>query len=189
MTNLIVIVNGYPQSGKDTATGFLVEAMRGMGWSCAHFSIINPVRHFLSSLGISDIEKTPEYRKLMADVMDRVEAHNHEHALSRIVLRAIEHAFANYPLDIGPNRSVAFLHVRQIETIQWIKANAPQGAKVVTLIVNRNGAVVEPSNVADAGVWGMTYDIVIGNHGPLDQLSEACDDVALHLDREGRADR
>ncbi|NTA34353.1 hypothetical protein G6K96_21715 [Agrobacterium vitis] len=183
MTNLIVIVNGYPQSGKDTATGYLIEAMTRKGWQASAFSIINPVRHFLSSLGIGDKGKTPEYRKLMADVMDRVEAHNHEHALSRMVLRAIEHAFANYPLDIGPNRSVAFLHVRQIETIQWIKANAPQGAKVITLGIRRPGTGQDLSNAADSGVWDYPYDCVINNGGDLLVFKDTCELMAETLEK------
>ncbi|MCM2470929.1 hypothetical protein [Agrobacterium vitis] len=179
MTNLIVIVNGYPQSGKDTATGFLIEAMTEMAWSCARFSIIDPVRDFLFRIGVRCIDKTPEQRKLMADIMDRLEAH--DHALSMNVLERIE---GHLSQDTYLNR-VAFLHVRQISAINWIKQTA-SNTMVTTLGIERTGTEQGLSNAADSGVWDYHYDCVIGNNGSLSELQSSCRAIAEFLDLEAR---
>ncbi|MVA47260.1 hypothetical protein GOZ83_19585 [Agrobacterium vitis] len=180
MTNLIVIVNGYPQSGKDTATGYLIEAMSEMAWSCAQFSIIDPVRDFLFRIGVRCIDKTPEQRKLMSDIMDRLEAH--DHALSMNVLERVEAWSLNQNTYMD---RAAFIHVRQISAINWIKQSVTN-AMVVTLGIERSGTDQGLSNAADSGVWNYHYDCVIGNNSSLSEFQWSCRAIAEFLDLEAR---
>ena len=160
----IILVNGYPESGKDTFVDFCLEILGPYG---AKVSTIDFVKYLAAQCGW-DGTKTLENRKFLSNLKDLLtkwadvpyhktmcEIENHFFGLEQFNLR-----------DMG----VVFVMCREPEEIQ--KFVERTGAK--TLCVRREEAEKQKtSNHADAKVLEYKYDYYINNNYSLEHLKIA----------------
>ena len=166
MTKHVVFLNGYPKAGKDTFAENVIKIARGRSYQAVAISSIDPIRELLRHAGVSSINKTPEYRKLLATVGSALEEYN-----GFRTRHCAEWAAAFF----SSHASGAFLiHMREPELIKRCRDLIHQlvpDAVVKTVFVDRFEArEAQQSNEADAGVEGMTYDLTIKNNGSLSEL-------------------
>jgi len=64
----VVIVNGHPRAGKDTAVDFLEVMLGEAGHNVMRYSSIDPVREALSHIGVDTSAKTEADRAVLVEV-------------------------------------------------------------------------------------------------------------------------
>lgn len=166
----IVVVNGYPRSGKDTFIAMLRDAA---ACPTEEFSSIDPVRQLLSQ--VVDVSgKTEADRKLLATVGDALEEH------SRFRTEACLGAAALFFRT--RKHGIFFCHIREPRHILHLRRLWRATAFTVTtvLIVGRRAQRVT-SNPADAGVFQMQYDRTVTNDGTLADLRRKAEDFLVDL--------
>lgn len=161
---LVCVVNGYPNSGKDTFVAMVQAALEGWGTPSRCFSSIEGVRQMLRMAGFPVDRKTPEIRALLAEVGDAVE--RFDHRKSKDCIAAAAELFGIYPVDTA----VIFLMVREPPMIRRIAAgSATYGWDFTSVFVERDVPKVV-SNSADLNVEDYAYQHRIPNHGSLENL-------------------
>lgn len=149
----VVVINGSPQSGKDTFVDFfssiypLVE----------NISTVDFIKDFLYNYGW-DGRKTPEARKAIADIKQALI--NFDDMAFEIVADQIEEQRdKDFYYDDFKCEVVVFVHCREPEEIiKYVEA-----FDAVTVYVDRPQASAPASNSADANVQNYEYDYVILN--------------------------
>lgn len=160
----VFLLNGNARSGKDSvataAAGFATRA----GFTCQHFSSIDPVRELLAP--VSDFKhKTQDDRDLLAAVGFAVEKHSRWR--TEKTLEFIRRAMSSR------QDTVVFVHMREVEMIEHLRDLvylALPDVEFITVFVERAAAARITSNAADANVDQMPYDLTINNNGTLEQL-------------------
>jgi len=150
---VVVIINGYPQSGKDT----FVELCDKY---CDVDNVLTstPAKNALTLLGW-DGEKTPEIRDLLSDLM--YASYEYFDGPIKYVLEKIHDSKAD----------IVFIHCREPHNIIKLKQNIPMRA--LTLFINRSEARnVLYTNDSDRGVEDYDYDMYISNNQTLEELEE-----------------
>jgi hypothetical protein len=163
----VVIVNGYPRSGKDTGIAMMQEILRNNGIKSLHLSSVDCVREMLNNAGISVRRKTEADRKLIAVVASAVE----EHSQYRTNVCASQ--IRRFAHMCGTPTCVIFLQIRELNVMENLKKHLPD-AEFTSLGFRSNRAEIITSNEADAGVKYITFDHLIANDGTLDELRETC---------------
>lgn len=160
----IVIINGYPRSGKDTFVDMVKDYANDGDQKVISISSISFVWEWLKSLGAPMDNKSEKERKLAADVKSALE--EYDFLSTRQVMKAA--------LDVlNDSADVAFIHMREPRSIQFAKQMVRdlKGLDLITLFVDRPSiSNREFSNAADREVGHMRYDLCISNDGTLDQL-------------------
>lgn len=162
----VVIVNGFPRAGKDTAVRFMKEWAEEHGWKVCTHSTIDSVRQMLDQ--ITEGRKGPAERKLLADVGTALEEYNgfRSNGVKQFVLQ-------NLTFRVGQKGLVVFVHLREPALIQKVVESFPRKVKVVTLLVRNPLAEAAPqSNAADANVMDYAYQWFIVNNSTLGALMD-----------------
>lgn len=177
MSKLVIVINGHPRSGKDTAVEFMISALLDQDIFAWTMSSIDPVRELLAP--VSDLRaKTEADRKLMADVGRAVEEHSNWR--TRQVVKFARERF----YDVGAEQAVVFVHMREpdlIAKLQSMLAKDIPDAGFLTIFVDKPDAAPVTSNAADAGVADMNYNRCLFNGGTLEDLRYAATVMAGEL--------
>ena len=161
----IFIVNGYPESGKDTFIDMCLEYLGNNGFK---YSTIDAVKEYAKQIGW-DGKKDDRGRAFLSDLKNALEKYNN---FSHISVRE----FIGRTLYTGAKNGesldnyVFFIIVREPKQIRAL-LNEYKNSK--SIIIKR-GLVEkkEYSNDADKKVECFTYDYVISNAGTLDDLKD-----------------
>ncbi len=164
----IFVINGYPQSGKDTFAQFCSEVHPNTHqlWTST------PVKDAFTLLGWKG-EKTPEVRKGMSDMMDLSE-------------RLFDGPFQYIKKELEkiqtaqPN-ALVFIHSREPHNIKRYE----EAYDAESILVMREKQQ-ELSNHADREVYLYKYDYIIDNHGSLAELREKAHAFVEVYVREGK---
>jgi hypothetical protein len=160
----IFIVNGCPESGKDSFVNFCKGILPEN--SCESYSIIDPFKDILKLFGWAG-EKTPELRKLLADMED----FSHENSKFGII-----NLFSRIKNN---NKEVIFIFIRKPERIQefiryYYRNIDREGMADIfkVILVSRPEFSINVSNDADeeSTILAFKYDLVILNNGSLNDL-------------------
>lgn len=155
----VIIVNGPPRAGKDTLIRFMKSILP---CASAEFSSIDPVREMLGR-AVDLSQKTEADRKLLATVGDALEEHSFFRTHACMEAAGLFFAARYY--------GVFFCHIREPRHIIRLKrAWKLQGIAVTTVLLQSTRAEMITSNPADAGVFGMKYDVELRNDGAPDDL-------------------
>jgi hypothetical protein len=177
MSKLVVVINGHPRSGKDTAVEFMMSALNDLDIFAWAMSSIDPVKELL--LPVTDgSAKTEQDRKLWAVVGRAVEEHS-----SWRTSQVVQYAAGRFR-DAGVSDAVVFVHMREpdlIAKLQGMLAQHMPEAGFMTIFVDKPDAKPVTSNAADAGVEDMTYNRCLFNAGTLDDLRRAAAVMAGEL--------
>lgn len=159
---VIVIVNGYPRSGKDTFVDFAGEYFTRLGWKAYAMSSIDFIKKITSDNGISEEPKTPEKRALWADLKAAFE--KYDRLVSRKTMARMQDQMFACPRE----KQIGFIHVREPDSITFMKTLATD--EFVTIFIDRLAAERVTSNTSDMEVENFTYDHIIQNNSDLDAL-------------------
>lgn len=163
----LVIINGQPRAGKDTAIEFMRQTLARFGYITEAFSSIEPVRDMLTEAGFDLTRKTEADRALLSEVGNAVEKHSQfrTNACAQTIWAFFE-KFEDEPM-------VMFIHMREPALIELLLTLVR--VNVVTVLIKSPRASQIKSNTADRGVFGMKYDDRISNGGSLDDLNQQCE--------------
>jgi len=177
---LVFIVNGFPRAGKDTLTQFMDKALTAKGYTCSHFSSIDPVRNVLSRLGISTKDKTAADRKLLATIGAAVEEHSNYR--SKCCLDHVQWA------ALTTKKPVVFLMIREPEVIEWVKTKLEDRGHMVFRLWVESIRQEAPTNPTDRSAGQMPFDIAVMNNGTLQDLAQEAQALVnlIHMRREVR---
>lgn len=177
MTKLVIVVNGHPRSGKDTAVEFMMNALNDQDILAWAMSSIDPVRELLAP--VTDFKaKTEEERNLLAVVGRAVEEFS-----SWRTRQVLEFSRACFEAS-GLSNAVVFVHMREpdlIAKLQGMLARDIPDAGFLTIFVDKPDAAPVKSNAADAGVADMNYNRCLFNGGTLEDLRYAATVMAGEL--------
>jgi hypothetical protein len=159
MKKKIVIINGYPGSGKDT----FIDICRKLT-KVESVSIIDIVKHIASKAGWNN-DKSPKGRKFLCDLKDILTEYN-DFPIRDVALSTEEFLMWESGL--------LFVTMRQPEDIERFKKVYPEA---ITLFIRRDKAKVdyemsETKNGADSGVEDYNYDYYVYNDRTLDDLKD-----------------
>lgn len=152
----IFIINGMAGAGKDTFVSFLNEII-----PTQHISIVDKAKETAKTMGWAG-EKTEKDRRFLSDIKlatDRYDDRNYEY---------IKEQVKDFLENKNNKNKVLCIDMREKEQIQ--RAIKDFGARSV--FVNRDGIPYVLSNMADANVFNMRYDITINNNGTLEDLKK-----------------
>jgi hypothetical protein len=153
MATKVVIINGYPQAGKDTFIGYCEQYV-----TVLNVSTVDRVKQALKLLGWEG-EKTPEIRKALSDLKDL------STALFDGPVTYIKDQVKAHPTKCLPG--LIFIHSREPAEIYRLK----QELDATTLLISRKPKE-EITNHADRNVEKFPYDHVIDNNEGLEELHE-----------------
>jgi guanylate kinase len=148
----IFVINGFPQSGKDTFINMCSKYA-----TVYSFSSVDRVKMALSILGWNGV-KTPEQRKALSDLKDM------STNLFDGPVKYIKDMVSTVPVD---EDCLIFIHAREIPELQRYEKEL--GAE--TILIRRD--IHAPiTNHADANVEDYYYTYIINNNSTLAQLEE-----------------
>ena len=156
---ILIITNGRPRSGKDTAQHFAIEYGKEKVSKFEKISIIDYVKEKAAVFGW-DGGKTESDRKFLSDLKD------------------ILTEWKNLPLEILRERIEAaeqrgvellFIDAREPDDIDKIKEF---GWETYTVLIENTNVPLITSNHADAEVYNYSYDYIIENNSTLDELKK-----------------
>lgn len=157
----VVVINGFPRSGKDTFVNLCKNKLGAFGVSV---STVDFVKYLAAQSGW-DGTKTPENRKFLSDLKDLLTEWND------VPWKKVEEVFNSIKDDcftygLRDSDFFLFIHSREPEEIERFKEE--YGA--ITVLVDRREVEGEQSNHSDADVMNYIYDYIINNNGTLDDL-------------------
>jgi hypothetical protein len=181
----VVIVNGKPESGKDT---FINKCCKYIDDNeiahCKSVSSIDPVKKVLKDLGWDGI-KTNSARAMLS-MLKEFWASNNNGPTGYLINNVLTDKTSSNE-DV-----VIFTHIREPKEIEKfrnaMKALEPLGIKVCTILVTRYEADKEYGNAADDNVLEYKYDYCIKNDGSLDDLKNHAVwfiDAIMEVKRDG----
>lgn len=150
----VVIVNGFPGSGKDTLIDYICEKH-----SAEKVSSVDKVKEIATIMGW-DAVKTPEARKFLATIKDAWTEYNNGpfHEMKRAIAKC--------------RKDYIFLIVREPNEIRKLKDAFPNAK---TLLVKRTQALGDQSNEADLNVETYPYSHTIFNDNSVEDLKIMAD--------------
>jgi hypothetical protein len=180
--HLVIAINGYARSGKDTVCEYVIDRLHKRGWRGHSVSSIDPVRNMLRDMGVPVDMKRPAERDLMAEVKSALERYNWWS--TRLCATEVQEW-----LNMMPEApAVCFAHMREVAAIQKFRHLFGPLVETKTLFVTSPREERVLSNVADADVENLTYDLTIRNDGTLDDLRVKCGALADFLMEETKSD-
>lgn len=170
---ILIFINGYPLSGKDTFANATVETFAECDWQARAISSIDPIRDVARKHGVPVDNKGPEERKLLSDLKAAFNAYDRwaDRMAVQLVLDFIER---------DGDRAV-FVHVREPESIEFMKSILPSNVRTLALLVKRDFESPLLSNDADRFVENYPYDILFLNDGTLQQMELYAENFAVSL--------
>ncbi len=164
---IVIILNGYPLSGKDTFCEFAETE-----YETINYSTVDTVKDIATWMGW-DGEKTPANRAMLSDLKDFFVKwfDGTFKEMTELITNECEDVWKaekeDYKVDF------IFLHIREPEEISrmyiWCTQN---DVKCYRVCINRKLVVEEEeyTNHADKNVNGTIYDAYLGNGGSLDEF-------------------
>ena len=151
----IVIVNGFPRSGKTLFTNNCIKELKEYGFT---ISTIDFVKHIARNCGWNG-EKTPKDRKFLSDLKDLLTQYNDYpyQCIKDIILDIKEHK--------TKTDSIVFIHCREPNEIQRFVNDF--NAK--SLLIRRS-QIKPANNHADMEVENFNYDYIINNDDSIKEL-------------------
>ena len=159
----VVVINGHPESGKDTFVRFC-----GKYTTTANFSSVDPAKRALTILGWNG-EKTPKMRKALSDLKD-LSTELFDGPVNYIKCCVGEVQAACNPPEI------IFVHAREPEELRRYKDEL--GAIIMLIDRPTSSPIL---NHADEGVYAFNYDVAIVNDGTLEDLEWAAQNFVKDL--------
>lgn len=158
MKPIVVIVNGYPRSGKDTLCDFAQST-----YGCINHSTATTAKKIAYDEMGWDGEKTPKSREMLASLVDLYYKYFDGPYKEMISIIMREH------LD-EPTTDFIFFHIRKPEEIQriqeWCRLSIIDCYSVC--VVRDEVKNATQTNQADKNVDNFLYDVYISNNGPLE---------------------
>ena len=157
----VIVVNGYPRSGKDTFVNFCKNKLGAFGISV---STVDFVKYLAAQSGW-DGSKTPKNRKFLSDLKDLLTEWN-DVPWKKVeeVVESIKTECFQYGLR--DNDFFLFIHSREPKEIEHFQKE--YGA--LTVLIDREEVEGKQSNHSDAEVMNFNYDYIINNDGTLEEL-------------------
>lgn len=168
----IVIVNGFPRSGKDTFVDFCLEQLGPYG---IKVSTVDFVKNLATQCGW-DGTKTLENRKFLSDLKDLLTEWG-DVPYHKVMSVIEDHFFGLWQFDLEDN-GVAFVMCREPKEIQkFVDRN-----EAITVLIRRDSVEnLETSNHADSEVLNYKYNVVFYNNYDLDHLKIAAKEFVDYL--------
>lgn len=163
----IVIINGFPRSGKSTFVGICKNLSLQTNIFVREVSTVDFVKDIATKCGWNG-EKDAKNRKFLSDLKDLLTEWN-DIPIKDIKnsLKKFETFLKVYGNEKINNNSIFFIHCREPKEIERLK----QELNAVTLLIVRDCELnKEQSNHSDSEVLNYKYDYVIGNNGTLQRL-------------------
>lgn len=157
----VIVVNGYPRSGKDTFVNFCKEKLGAFGVSV---STVDFVKYLAAQSGW-DGTKTPKNRKFLSDLKDLLTEWND------VPWKKVEEVFESIKVECfqyGLRDSDFFLFIHSREPKEIERFQKEYGA--LTILIDREEVEGKQSNHSDAEVMNFNYDYIINNDGTLEEL-------------------
>lgn len=157
----VIVVNGYPRSGKDTFVNFCKEKLGAFGVSV---STVDFVKYLAAQSGWDGI-KTPKNRKFLSDLKDLLTEWND------VPWKKVEEVFESIKVECfqyGLKDSDFFLFIHSREPKEIERFQKEYGA--LTVLIDREEVEGNQSNHSDAEVMNFNYDYIINNDGTLEEL-------------------
>lgn len=159
----VVVVNGFPRSGKDTFVNFCKKELGSFGLSV---STVDFVKHLAAQSGW-DGTKTQRNRKFLSDLKNLLtEWDDIPWKKVEEVYHSIEKDCSTYHLK--DSDFFLFVFSREPEEIERFR----QQYGAITALIDRKEVEGEQSNDSDNEVKNYDYDFVIDNNGTLEELEE-----------------
>lgn len=162
---ICILLNGYPQSGKDTLAGYMVDKFKSYGISASIFSSVDNVKQAAFYLGWNGT-KDEHGRNALS-------------ALKDFATKWWDGPFndiCDFIEELQEDEAIIFM-VREPTEIDRLIEKYPD---IVTIFVDRANHV-EANNHADKNVANLNYDWYIGNNSTLVELKESADKLIEHL--------
>jgi hypothetical protein len=168
-TKIIIFINGYPRSGKDTFANAAVEGFAECGWQARAISSIDPIRDTARKHGVPVDEKGPDERKLLSDL--KAAFNGYRRWADRMATRqALDF------LERDGNRAI-FVHVREPESIDFMPTNVVP----LAILIRRQFDSAALSNDSDRFVENFPYDFLFENDGTVEELEAYAEGFAHTL--------
>lgn len=148
----IYVINGMAGSGKDTFVGYLSALV-----PTKHISMVDCVKAIAKQIGW-DGKKTEKDRKFLSDLKILIDNYNDMN------LNYVKDEIESFLKD--DSLTVLCIDMREAKDIHRLRQIYP----LETILIYRKDVKNIKSNVADAGVFNMDYDITIDNSFSLDDL-------------------
>jgi adenylate kinase family enzyme len=151
----IIIINGKPESGKNTFSLFIEEISKPYNITVFDISTVDIIKQVAKILGWDGKTKEPRDRKFLSDLKDLSMEYNDGpcNYIKEMVKQTQEHI----------NSFIIFVHCREPEEIGKLKEY--YGDKCITILIKRLNHNVEVSNHADKLVENFKYDYILTNTG------------------------
>jgi hypothetical protein len=159
----VIVVNGYPRSGKDTFCGFADKS-----YDCIHYSTVDTVKSIAMMMGWDGV-KTDENRAMLSALKDFTTKWFDMtfKEMTELIQYEIEYD------EIGDGETdFIFLHIREPKEIKrimdWCTEN---DINCYSVCITRSAVDgVEFSNHADKEINEMIYDVYLKNNGSLERF-------------------
>lgn len=172
----IVIVNGFPRSGKDTFVDFCLDYLGPYG---KNISTVDFIKYIAKECGWNG-EKTPKDRKFLSDLKDLLSSW--DDIPWKKVLKEIQlFEFTFYQYDMPTDDAIIFIHSREPKEIERFEKEL--GA-ISVLICRRVVESNEQSNHADTEVLNHKYNYIIENNDTLDDLKNKAIEFCKNLQND-----
>jgi len=153
----VIVLNGYPLSGKDEFVKFAKTK-----YNCINHSTVSKIKQIARIMGW-DGTKTPENRQMLSELKDFYTKW-YNGSFNDIVY-LIETEKVQMEVD-----EIIFIHVREPDEIKKIKDFcADKDVSFYSIFVVRDASEKEHKSHSDQGVIGFNYDLYIDNNSTLDK--------------------
>jgi hypothetical protein len=160
----VIVVNGYPRSGKDTFCKFGEEK-----YDCVNYSTVDTVKLLATIMGW-DGTKTPENRAMLSALKDfTTEWFDMTYVeMTDLIKNAVMYEESN-----NDHVDFIFLHIREKKEIERIRDWCVENDVDCKLVcIEKDSVVEEQSNHADANIHHIKYDTYLKNYGTLEEFKD-----------------
>lgn len=155
----MVVVNGFPRSGKSTFVALCLELLGKYGREISTVDFVKEVAMFCGWDGVKDAKS----RKFLSDLKKLLTEWD------EVPMKKITKAYEELEREVlgGNMPGFLFVHCREPEEILRLQE---QFGAVAVLIEREEVENLEQSNSSDANVKNFAYEYVIRNNGSIQDL-------------------
>ncbi len=154
-----IIVNGFPQSGKDTFVYMCMKEICNHELLTKSVSSVDPIKKAAMMLGWGG-EKDDKGRQFLSDLKD-LSTDTYDYPMMYMMSQIAEWCNASY---------ITFFHIREPKEIEKFVNSVP---KTITCCIHRPESEKHHTNTGDKDVLNYPYDVQIRNEGTLEDLEQA----------------
>lgn len=168
MQSYILVVNGKPESGKDTFAATIIRYFfHNKNILVNNISTVDYIKVIAKMYFGWDGEKDDCGRRLLSDLKDASTRYNRGPFLK--VIKTIDNHITLY----NENIHIWIVHSREPEDIQRFKEHYKEKCKTVLLRRDINQDIIS-SNHADKNVEDYIYDYYLENNGTKEEFENTC---------------